>query len=111
MIEVNLYNLPEEAFQRYFKALIGRIFKVLPMTEEGSETLKEYLENLSTEMIGCYELYRRLIDEPDFMSVISNMQYLSQGNCDVAETRKKVFNSISIIESLIKKVGDIDAKS
>ena len=35
-------------------ALVGRIFKILPLWEEGSETLGEYMKSLQLELIGLY---------------------------------------------------------
>ena len=46
MIKVKYGLIPKENFCRYFEFLIDKAYKILPLQEEKSDTLKSYLENL-----------------------------------------------------------------
>ena len=45
MIDVKYGLLPKENFFRYFEFLINKTYKILPLKEENSDTLKSYLES------------------------------------------------------------------
>lgn len=103
MIEVNFGELPEKSFHRYFEYMIGKIYRILPMKEEGCETLASYLESLKVQMIGSYSLYRQLIEEPQFMSALNIIEYLIDNEYDVKTCKREVFKAIRLIESVNKK--------
>lgn len=103
MIEVNFGELPEQSFHRYFEYMIGKIYRILPMKEEGCETLTSYLESLRVQMIGSYSLYRQLIEEPQFMSALHIIEYLIDNEYDVKTCKREVFKAIRLIESVNKK--------
>ena len=56
MIEVKYGLLPKENFCKYFEFLINKTYKILPLKEEKSDTLKSYLESYLRELIGNQEL-------------------------------------------------------
>ena len=66
-VKIDYAELDESVFQNYFQYMIGKIYKILPMKEEGCKTLTSYLESLKIEMIGSYGLYRQLMEEPQFI--------------------------------------------
>ena len=103
MIEVNYGQLPEQCFQRYFQYMIGKIYKILPMKEEGCTTLIQYLESLKAELIGSYELYLKLIDEPQFMTVLNIVQFLISAEYDEKTCKREVFKAIDVLDNLNKK--------
>lgn len=102
-VRVNYAELDERAFHNYFKYMIGKIYKILPMKEEGCKTLTTYLESLRAEMIGSYKLYRQLIEEPQFMSALNIIEYLIDGEYDVTVCKREVFKAIRNIESINDK--------
>lgn len=102
-IKIDYAELDEKAFQNYFQYMIGKIYKILPMKEEGCKTLTVYLESLKVEMIGSYGLYRQLIEEPQFMSALNIVEYLIDNDCDTVTCKREVFKAIRCIESVNKK--------
>ena len=102
-VNINYSELDEKAFQNYFQYMIGKIYKILPMKEEGCQTLTTYLESLRIEMIGSYGLYRQLIEEPQFMSALNIIEYLIDNEYDVAVCKREVFKAIRHIENVNKK--------
>lgn len=111
MIEVKYGLIPKESFCNYFKFLINKTYKILPLKEEKSETLKSYLESLLRELLGNKELVSVLVDEPRFITVLNTMQYLISQEYTVKVCKKEVFKCICILEEINSKYfkgGDSD---
>jgi hypothetical protein len=102
-VNIHYAELDEKAFQNYFRYMIGKIYKILPMKEEGCKTLTSYLESLRVEMIGSYGLYRQLIEEPQFMSALNIVEYLIDNEYDTTICKREVFKAIRCIENVNKK--------
>ena len=96
-------KLPDKALQSYLQNLINKVYKILPMKEEQCATLSSYLFSLRNEMIGCYKLWDILKDKPQFLTVISVVEYLATEKYDVSECRREVFKAIGLIESIVKE--------
>ena len=111
MIDVKYGLLPKENFYKYFDFLINKTYKILPMKEEGSQTLKIYLEGLLRELVGDKELVSILTNEPRFISVLNSIQFLISEDYSVQVCKKEVFKCIHIlseINSAYFKDGDAD---
>ena len=72
-----LYNsIPTNLHIRYLDSLIGRVFKILPLKEEGSETVDVYISNLLYELTGNKELIAYLNNDSRYEAILSNLQKL-----------------------------------
>jgi len=96
-------RVPDEAIKNYLKTLIDKVYKILPMKEENSETLHCYLTGLIHEMVGAYQLHAKLADEPRFLSVINIVKYLESNDYDVATCKREVFKAIRLIQNIVKE--------
>lgn len=96
-------TIPEEAVNNYLKALINKVYKILPMTEENSETLQCYLAGLRHELVGCYQLHFELVDEPRFLTVVNIVKYLETNDYDTATCKREVFKAIRLIQNIVKE--------
>lgn len=105
MIKVKYGLLPRENFCRYFDFLINRIFKILPMKEDGLDTLLSYMEGLQRELIGNKHLFKDLVNEPKFISILSSIQFLIDEDYSNEVCRKEVFKCIHLLDELKKKYG------
>ena len=103
MIEVKYGLIPKENFCNYFKFLINKTYKILPLKEENSKTLQSYLESYLRELIGNKELVSRLVDEPKFISIMNILQFLISEEYSVKVCKKEVFKCIRILEEINKK--------
>lgn len=111
MIEVKYGMLPKETFCRYFEFLINKTYKILPLKEEKSDTLKSYLESYLRELIGNKDLIPLLVDEPKFATVLNTMQFLISEDYSDKVCKKEVFKCIRILEEIKDKYfkeGDSD---
>ena len=103
MIEVKYGMLPKEYFCRYFEFLINKTYKILPLKEERSNTLKSYLESYLRELIGNKELIPLLINEPKFITVLNTLQFLISEEYSNRVCKKEVFKCIRILEEINNK--------
>ncbi len=103
MVQINLSVFPDGYLVNYLNYLIGKIYKCLPMKENGETTLDSYLSSLLRELIGNKELIAELKGNALFISLIGKLEYLIDNELDIKTYRKDIFDCISIIEKLKKK--------
>jgi len=95
--------MSDEHLLNYMKYLISRIYKILPMQEEGCETLIEYMEDLCHELIGNSEMIEELKWDGNFLILMGNIQYLikDENYKEHKTCKSKVFSSIDAINKII----------
>ena len=103
MIEVKYGMLPKESFCRYFNFLINKTYKILPLKEEKSDTLKSYLESFLRELIGNKDLVSILVNEPKFVTVLNTIQFLISEEYSDKVCKCEVFKCIRILEEINEK--------
>lgn len=103
MINVEYGLIPKESFCNYFNFLINKTYKILPLKEENSITLKSYLESYQRELIGNMSLISVLVDEPKFITLLNTLQYLISEEYSVKVCKKEVFKCIHILEDINSK--------
>ena len=103
MIEVKYGMLPKENFCRYFEFLINKTYKILPLKEEKSDTLKSYLESYQRELIGNMDLIPLLVNEPKFITVLNTIQFLISEDYSENVCKQEVFKCIRILEEINNK--------
>lgn len=103
MIDVRYGLLPKENFCKYFDFLINKTYKILPLKEENSATLKSYLESFQIELIGNKDLIYTLVDEPQFITVLNTIQFLITEEYSVKTCKKEVFKCIKILRNISDK--------
>lgn len=103
MIKVKYGLLPKENFCRYFEFLINKTYKILPLKEEKSDTLKSYLESYQRELIGNMDLIALLVDEPKFITLLNTMQFLISEEYSDKVCKREVFKCIRILEEINEK--------
>lgn len=105
-----------EVLQNYFRTLVNRFFKILPIreqaetlsdgesistNEEAEEALITYMRSLQAELLGCRELVNAIQKDASYLTLISILQYLiDHPKSTVKEVRREVFRAISICNKL-----------
>lgn len=85
----------------YFYSLVGRIFKILPLREEGdTDAFRTYVDALWMEMSGALKLFPELWNNSKYVSVLNIIGYLSMNEVDVAKCRREVFQAINLIQQV-----------
>ena len=108
MIETKYYAIPNQYFANYFKFLIGRVWKILPMTEEENIHLKDYMESLQRELIGNMNLVESLKYDGYFITLLNKIEFLINEECEHQVLRKEVFECVDLINKLQSKYFDGD---
>lgn len=89
----------------YFKSLVNRFFKILPMRENNEASLPAYIQSLQREIIGFSKLIPSLYEVPSFVSLLSILEYLNDTpECPVHIVRTEVFHAINICSKLKNKL-------
>lgn len=96
-------DLPDEMLDKYLKRLVGRFFKILPIKESDGGTLADYMRGFQAELLGAGDVVACLHNDEAFLSLVSILQYLIDHECSTKETRREVFNAISICKDLRKR--------
>ena len=88
---------------------MNQFFKILPMRENGEETLCVYMKSLQVELLGCKELIPDMRDNPRYLTLLAILQYLVDNpSCPLQDVRREVFEAISIcnkLESIYTNMG------
>lgn len=95
-------NINNLTLKKYFQNLINRIYKILPMAEENSETLDEYVCNLMKELCGGEKL---LLDSDIFIELINNLETFTLPY-NLNMIKSQVFHCINLCEKIIKRLED-----
>lgn len=103
MVQVNLDVLNEQFFVNYLNFLISKVFKILPISEEQPETLKDYLSSLIIELTGNQTLISQIKCDANFLSLLGTLQYLTENDCSHKTIKREVFKCIGIIQDLQEK--------
>lgn len=91
----------------YFQHLVNLFFKILPMREENEKTLSTYIEGLQVELLGCRSFIPDLNDSPNFLTLLSILQYLIDNeNCPTSVVKREVFKAISICKKIASSYSE-----
>lgn len=107
-------EIPRETLAQYFNALIGKVFKILPLAEDNRDSAKTYLDGLHRELKGLRKLFWVINKDPGFVSLLSIVTWLTYHVADEECTndiiKKEVFDAIAICQDLKDRVlADSDA--
>lgn len=97
-------SIDPEVLRNYFKRLVNHFFKILPMRENNEESLVTYMQSLQLELLGCRNFIKTLNDDPNYLTILSILQYLIDNpGCSVTQVKREVFRAISICNKLQSK--------
>ena len=97
----------------YMRSLVNRFFKILPIREDGEDTLETYMRSLQAELLGCKEFVLAIHEDPLFMSLLNILQYLIDNpECSLTVVKREVFRAISICNKLKAKYAvEVDTET
>lgn len=94
-------DISDESVRKYMNHLINRFYKILPLTEEGCETIDEYMLSLQRELLGCQGLFQALQEDDRYLSVLSLLQYFIEHNDDdYNNLRREIFQVINTLNKM-----------
>jgi hypothetical protein len=109
MIENTIGVVIEEALvEKYFRMLVNKVFKILPIIENQEESISVYMESLGCELKGFQELLPSVGEDPSFLSFLSIYKWLAD-NVSVTDVpyqaiRREVFHAISLCKKMQARI-------
>jgi len=95
-------ELPVEAEEQYLHSLIGRLFKLLPIQEEGNQAnFLAYAQALQRELNGCESIMSRIAYDRDWVSILAILANIINGDLAFPVFRRDVFRMTSLCQKLI----------
>ena len=92
---------------KYFKAMVNRFFKILPLREQNEPTLGAYMQSLQTELLGFVALSDAIQNDARILSLSARLQYLiDHPDCTVKTVKREVFEAINTCNCLCQQYGD-----
>lgn len=92
------FEVPTSTLQVTVTRLTNQLWKLIPM-RENEENWQKQLETLILEISGMNEVFAEV---PNFISLLSKLEGLKIQETTFEFYRKTVFESISLIQGLVK---------
>lgn len=92
--------ISNELANEYLSVLISKLFKILPLRENNSDTLHEYLQSLQIEIIGSLDIIDNLHNEAKVVSIINTIQYFIDNDFGADVCKREVFKCINIVKKI-----------
>lgn len=101
-------TLSPRLIENYFRSLVNRVYKILPMREDGTESLGKYLWRLEAELIGSEGLSSDVREDAYYGSLLNVVHYLvgHWQECSVDQVRQLVFDGISLCVKLRERYAE-----
>lgn len=97
----------EASLPEYFQYLVDHFFKILPMKEQGEDTVYAYMDSLQFELLGFSELFTDAKYSANVVTLLSILQRLiDKKDCKISVVRREVFHAISICNKLIQAYSE-----
>ena len=94
-------QISESFLKKYFENLVNQFFKILPMREDGEESVFVFMRSLQVELLGCQGFIELLHNEASYLSLLFILQYLiDTPDCPIEEVKREVFKAISLCEKI-----------
>lgn len=92
------FNIPEESVKKNVIRLTNQMWKLIPM-RENNENWEKQLDTVIIEIAGLGEIF---LENPQFLQLLSKLEGIKITSLNFDMYRKTVFESISLLRSLIK---------
>lgn len=97
--------ITEDQLKSYFKYLINRTYKILPLKEESLKTGEkgtfiQYVKGYKMEIEGFQFLFDVSEEDPKALTLMSYAEYLSNSDYSHEDCKYLVFKCINILKSI-----------
>lgn len=95
-------TLPDPLVHEYFDRLVGRIYKILPLKEEGKDSTTKYIRSLWNELCGCEKLMQETGYDAMILEIIATLRNFDDkfDELELDFVRGEVFKLISICKKI-----------
>jgi len=96
-------NIPDQCVSNYLDALVGKIYKILPMKEDNAEFLQSYIERKIREMLAFQKFISIIGEDPDFLCLLLILYSLADQGAGIESVKHDVFEAIRLCKALSRK--------
>lgn len=94
-------ELTPEVVSSYFRYLVNRFFKILPIRENEEGSLVQYLQSLLRELSGFQSMTEYLDGDPQYIALMAKLRWMIDNpDYRFSDFRSEVFGAISICNIL-----------
>ena len=105
MMSLNQAEIPTELHINYLKTLISKIFKILPMKEQNTETVNVHIDSLLSELVGYTSLFTFVNNDARLVTVMSTLQSLKECDLQHSVYKREIFKCIKCVEQIIEEAS------
>ncbi len=85
----------------YFDNLVNQFFKILPMRENGEDSVFIFMRSLQVELIGYCNLVTSFKKNHYYLTLLSILEYLiDTPDCAIEDVKREVFKAINICKHI-----------
>ena len=107
-------ELDETLVQKYFKTLVNKIFKILPIIENSEESIIAYMESLGRELAGFKGLLPSVGEDPLYLQLLAIYEWIYENSESAEENykaiRSEVFHAISVCKKLEEQTSVVECE-
>lgn len=92
--------IPDQSVSNYLDALVGKIYKILPMRESNAAHLQQYIEWKLREMLAFKAFICVVGEDPDFLTLILLLYSVASQDSTIDTVRHDVFEAIRLCKAL-----------
>jgi len=93
--------MSNKLFINYMRNLVNLFFKILPMWEDQTPSLNQYMIELRDELLGNEEFLERVSADSRVLALAGSLQFLIDNpDTEIEDVRRKVFRSIRLCNKI-----------
>lgn len=90
----------------YLNSLVGKLFKIIPMKEDESDTLPFYVNSLSIEINGGMITFPLLASNDKYITIANIINCLNKETFAFEIVKREIFKAISLTKKIISSLED-----
>lgn len=94
----------KSTYREYLIELKNMVFKILPLFEEESNTLDEYLESLCSELYGLKYVIVNLPHGEWYVRTLATIEQIKEDRVSNKKVKKEVFKMLNLIDKQIDQL-------
>ena len=88
----------------FLDGLVGKVYKILPLSESDNSYLNDYLDSLLIQLNGAFATYPVLSKSDKYVSIVNTINFFSNNKISHKQCKREVFKCIDIIGKLKSEV-------
>lgn len=96
------------SLKAYLRWLTGRLFKMLPMSDNDDTIvdshLREYLESMSIQIDGSLRTFPELCVDMDYLMIVNTLHYWLDAEFDIVVFKREIRNALALLNKMEERL-------